>query len=128
MLAFMIFVAHFSIVSLQYLKSLLFFLTARQVVSFFIEQVFAVVGIGVEGILVVHQFERLGLQVVPLSTVDAYLLKPSPCYLAQSLLDVLFRWRNGLLFGFGLEESANEAISHFVDIALYLVLVFPFVL
>lgn len=103
------------------LQPLLLTLASRQVVEFAVEKILSIVGVGVQGVLVVDHLVGKAPHVVVLDIVYQHGLYPSTTDLAEKLLDVLLTWHDCVLALLGFEETSDEGLGYSDYLALELI-------
>lgn len=103
------------------LQPLLLTLTSGQVVELAVEKILSIVGVGVQGILIVDHLIGKAPHVVVLNIIYQHGLYPSSTDLAETLLDVLLAWHYCVLALLGFEETSDEGLCYSDDLALELV-------
>ena len=103
------------------LQSLLLALASSQIVELAVQQILSIVGVRVQGILIVDHLIGKALHIVVLNIVYQHRFDPSSTDLAKTLLDVLLSWHYCILALLGFEETSDEGFCYSDDLALQLV-------
>lgn len=118
----------FPIISLDDFKPLLLALASRQIVEFSVQKILSVVGVRVQGVLIVDHLIRKTPHVVVLNIIYQHSLNPSSTDIAETLLNVLLAWYYCVFALLGFEETSDEGLCYSDDLSLELVWILPLIL